>query len=233
MRTYIGHGALRGLLGALAFGAVIFATRDASALIQRSNPFLGLPATAYIGHDPTDNHEWIAWMRHSDGLCEWQDLDNGHNLGFDDNILINASGSGDTIVILQGSGTISWCHSSLQAPRYNGHSCDLNGGSGNDYLSVGSGDSYIYGNGGSDVLSNNGGAALQISGGSGDDSISAGTTNFGSTTGDGGNDCLRISTAATNATISCGAGVDSWGGPGSMPADCETFDWSCCPGFVC
>jgi Ca2+-binding RTX toxin-like protein len=224
------HGALRTWLGVLAFAAALGADRNASALLQANNPFLGLSATAYVGLDPSDGYNYIAWKRASDGLCEWVSLGSG---GFSDNILINASPSGDTIVFVTGSVPFPWCHYSLVAPNYNGHTCDVNGGAGNDHLQTGSGNTYMYGNGGDDVMSNNGGAALVLQGGNGDDTVLAGTTNYGSTQGNAGNDCIQVSPASTNANMSCGSGVDTWAGPGSMPADCEMFSWACCPGIVC
>jgi Ca2+-binding RTX toxin-like protein len=210
------------VLGVLFFGAVMAAAGDASALISLSNPFPDhAAATAYIAHDQASNGEWVLWAKNATGECRTQLIGNA-GTGLNDNVLVTAGPNGDYIYIVSWPGGWSWCGSTISALNYSGHTLDLNGGAGNDWLIAGTGNTYMYGNGGNDQMENQGGAGLQMSGGSGNDVvIVSGATNNGWYSAGAGNDCLLINTSSTNATMTCGDGSDYWQGPGTRPADCE------------
>jgi Ca2+-binding RTX toxin-like protein len=219
----------RAVLGLVTCIGLSSTARYVQAATNVSNPF-GTAATAYINYDPDDGGNWINWQENATGNCSFTSLGTG---GFSDDFNIFASNSGDTIVFLEYSQSFAFCGYSMNAPKYNGHYADLYGGTGNDRLSTGAGDTYIHGGTGDDILSNDGGAALYLTGDDGNDTLLFGTSNGGTVQGGAGNDCLAVSTAATNCTMSCGDGTDQWGGPGTMPADCETNSWQCCPGLIC
>jgi hypothetical protein len=223
------HVILRTLLGLIVWGALSSMTRDVWALTTITNPF-GTAATAWINYDPDDGGNWINWQENSTGNCSYNLLGYG---GFSDDFVVQASNSGDIISFVPPSQSFAFCGYNQQYPNYNGHYLDIHGGSGDDRLTTYGGDTYLIGYGGDDKMLSGGGASLYLDGGDGNDSLLLDTSNGASVYGDAGNDCIGVSSAATNCTMSCGDGSDTWSGPGSMPSDCETNSSECCPGFIC
>ena len=219
---YLAAGATLAIIQ-LASGSVFAATV--------TDPFGNAGSTGYVNKDPSDNSHWINWKNKATGACSFTFLGNG---GLSDNFNVEGSGGDDDLIVLSSSNNFSFCGFQMTGPNYNGHFLDLFGGDGGDGMFSDIGDTWLSGNAGDDRITS-GNAAASIFGGAGNDSINngAGGGSGGNTFGEDGNDCVNVNTLQTPASMSCGAGTDTWFGPGTRPADCESTSSACCPGFIC
>jgi len=222
---------LRNIVCLGAFAAVAAAmSPSAFALTFVNDPFGDASSTAYIGRHPGSGNNYIYWKNNATGACAFTYLGAG---GLNDNYSISALGGDDTVLLVQRSTT--FCGAPTSPLNFNGHFMSIFGGDGNDHLIGGSGDVYLYGQGGSDVLETSFGP-VDLEGDDGNDTLveyAGGPGSNGIFEASYGNDCLAINPTATPWFMQCSNGTDQWYSPGTMPADCEVFSSSCCPGLIC
>jgi hypothetical protein len=209
------------------------AESTARADLMVGDPFGNESSLGFVNRDPTDGTHWINWQNKATGACTFTFLGNG---GFSDNIHVSLLGGDDTLIIVTASGGFNFCGFPMVGPNSNGRAISIIGFAGNDVISSATHFGAYIGNDGNDVLlSDRDGVALE--GSAGDDTIQDSgfiTGGTGAFSGSGGNDCMRINPFIPGfQQMSCGSGTDSWSGPGTKPADCETFSTSCCPMVFC
>jgi hypothetical protein len=176
-------------------------------------------ATAYVGYDPNDQKQWVAWRQDNTGQCRWTKIGDSTTL-FED-VKLHGNCPGTTHMTVVSSGSMPFCSSTLQPLRYGGYWFDIYGGGDTDVItSAGTGDTDINGLDGDDsILSFRGSAVL--TGEDDDDTLYAyGSATGGAFTTGMGRDCMVVSSPSP-VTVSCGEGTDRWQGGGTRPSDCE------------
>jgi len=211
---------------------VLGVSSPAHALQQFVNPFGdNVPVQAYINKDPGDTFQWINWRNLNTGECRFSFL--GGSGGFSDDVQVNGGAANDSIVVMTGNTPFSFCGFNMVAPIFNGFGLSIFAHGGNDFvvadvqkpvsMTGGPGDDYLRGIAGS--------SGFQAIGEDGNDSIRVnGSGAADVVAGDNGNDCIRVATAVSPRVMVCGAGTDTWSGPGVRPVSCESTSTTLCPG---
>lgn len=220
------------MMGVLSAGIVAGISRDALAYVWSYDHFGEVGSTIVIGRDPNDNNShWIGWQRKSDGACYWQYL--GNDSGLTTDYYLVGGGGDDTIMIVSEFGT-SFCGYTLFEPVANSYQITVLAGSGNDTVFSGLGGNHdLYGDDGNDFLWTLNSTNAFVDGGPHNDILASSYYGGGSGSqliGHGGNDCLYINDSQS-ISADCGDGTDSWDGPGTRPASCETTVYNCCGVF--
>jgi Ca2+-binding RTX toxin-like protein len=224
--------------GALFAMIAAFSARGRLALAVTSiSPpagFGGHAVTALIVHDPYGSGEWVYWQDKVTSSCDYTFLSKAPmDAGLTTDYVIHGSSGNDFIEVA--SGSTSFCGYPVDPLKYNGHWLDIHGEDGDDQLLAGSaGLSDLFGGNGNDVIIS-GRPDVIATGDAGNDSIDVGGSGHGADVqGNDGNDCIMIDSTTSPYSVSCGAGTDTWKGPGTRPSDCEsTFTSGCCSGIIC
>ena len=159
------------------------------------------------------------------GECSFYHI--GTASGLDNNYNIVGGGSGDFMVVVGGYTTsVNICGVNITSLLFNGHSCDVYGFGGADFIATGAGLSFGFGGEGDDIMLAFSGAGF-LTGQNGNDRI------FGSSAvtndmifGEEGNDCLTDPGNA-HRFFDCGNGSDRFVSPASGANSCETPVTSC------